>query len=503
MLKWIFSKALKSNQSLMKNNMDRITVYPPNSYAKNGPMFTVAKGDFIDTRIRYIGTKGKKYTSYIALIWIKQGKELCRETHWIIFNNKNNSIKIFAGAPNNADECLIALRVNCETPKKADTELLIEDINNVKIQKRRKISNFPQYFISRVKKDLFPEAIIRDEIQNKKKLLNHIFIKIQSIYLKNSFVFGYPLMAFIDPSNLCNYKCPLCPTGRSDELRNRSLMKFEDFKKIMNQIGKYLYKLNLYNWGEPFINKELVRMIRYAKKINLIVESSTNLSILSENLARELIESDLDYLIVAIDGMTNESYSKYRIGGNLTKVLNNLNLLLHTKKNLRSRKPHIILSFLPNRYNENEIPKAIEFFKQQDASFTVGKLRLDMCDEVTKTKNDIVQFRDWLPLNPDLSVYDKDLNKSFSDFCNWPWELICIQPEGNISPCCAVYSQKYDFGNVLNASFTKIWNGKKYRDARKIIKTNNLNNDPNMPCNYCIKRGGFLDYQPSIHYSVL
>lgn len=494
---------LVKKEKLKEYKKEQIIVSAFNSHAKNGPTYNVAHSAFINTHIRYIGAKGKKHSSYIALIWIKNGQELFREPHWIIFNKKKNSIKIFTKVPKNADECLIGLRVNCETPNKGDTELLIDDIKYVNIQKKRKLANIHQYLIYGIKRDLFPDARIRDKIQSKRKLFNHFLIKIQSLYLKNSFVFGYPLMAFVDPSNICNYKCPLCPTGRSDMLRNRGILKFQDFEKIMNQIGKYLYKLHLYNWGEPFLNKDLFKMIRYAKKFDLIVEESTNLSILDEKLAKNIVSSDLDYLIVAIDGMTKESYSKYRIGGNLENVLNNLNLLLDIKKQLNSHKPHIILSFLPNRYNEKDIPMAIEFFKQLDASFTVGKLRLDMCDEITKTKYDIAQFVNWLPLNPDLSVYDKNLNKSFSDCCNWPWELMCIHPDGNVSPCCAVYSQRYDFGNVLKTNFFSVWNGKQYRDARTIIRKNRLNNDSNMPCNYCIKRGGFLDYQPKIHYDVL
>jgi len=480
----------------------RIIVSSSNNYTENGPMFPVANSEFIDTRISYIGIKGKKYSSYIALIWIKNGQEFSREHHWIIFNNKKNSVKIFDKIPKNADECLIGLRINCETPEKGDTELLIDDINDVKIQNKRKITNIYQYFFSIIRRELLPDARIRDKIQSKTKLFNYILVKIQSSYLKNSFVLGYPYMAFIDPSNRCNYKCPLCPTGRLDKKRNRSIMKFQDFKTIMNQIGKYIYKLHLYNWGEPFLNKNLVKMIRYAKKFNIIVEGSTNLSILNENLVKDIIASDLDYLIVAIDGITNESYSKYRVGGNLKNVLNNLNLLLDIKKQLSSHKPDITISFLPTRYNENDIPKAIELFKQSDVSFTVGKLRLDMCDEVMKTKNNITQFTDWLPLNPDLSIYDKNLNKSLSDYCNWPWEIICIHPDGNVSPCCAIYSQKYDFGNILKSSFYNVWNSKKYRSARATIRKNKINNDSNMPCNYCIKQGGFLDYQPNIHGNV-
>ena len=365
---------------------------------------------------------------------------------------------------------------------------------------RRKITNVHQNLILKIRKefsDFLPDIMITDKIKSKTKLFNYILIKIQSSYLKNSFVFGYPYIAFIDPSNNCNYKCPLCPSGRAEKLRNKCIMEFEDFKMVINQIGKYLYSLHLYNWGEPFLNKDLVKMIRYAKKFDIMVTVSTNLSILDEKLANDIIASDLDYLIVSLSGITNESYSKYHIGGNLTRVRNNLTLLVDMKKQLHLHKPEIIVSFLPTRYNEKDIPEAIELFKQLDVSFSVGKLILDMTDLVIKTKSDIAQFIEWLPLGQDLSIYDENLNELFSDYCNWPWERICIHPDGYVSPCCAIYSQKYDFGNVLKSGFYHVWNGKKYRDARAIIRKNRINNDHNMPCNYCIKKEGkFLFYQP-------
>ena len=372
----------------------------------------------------------------------------------------------------------------------------------LKILNKGKITNIHQYLISKIRRVFLPNALINDKFlsfiknQSKIKLFNYILIRIQSSYLKNSFVFGHPYMAYIDPSNKCNHKCPLCPTGRSEKLRNKYIMEFEGFRFVIDQIGKYLYSLHLYNWGEPFLNKDLIKMIKYAKKFAMKITVSTNLSILDEKLANDIIESDLDYLIVSLSGITNKSYSKYHIGGDLTKTLNNLTLLLNIKKQLNSPKPSILISFLPTRFNENEISKASELFKQLGVSFLVGKLRLDMGDAVIKTKSDITQFIEWLPLSQELSVHDKNLNKLFSDYCNWPWERICIHPEGNVSPCCAIYSQKYDFGNVLKNDFYRVWNGKKYREARTIIRKSRANNDPNMPCNYCIKKGGFLDHQP-------
>ena len=479
----------------------QITVSASETYSKNSSFFPVISGEYIQVRVPYIGKKGKRFSSLIALIWVRNGIEFSRETRWIEFNGKDRILHLTGKVPEGADKAVIGLRINCETPVKGETALFIQDIESIKIQKTK--HRPPRYLRSKIKDDLFPNAFIRGRVRSRRKLLNHILVRFQSLYLKNSWVIGSPLLAFVDPSNLCNYRCPLCPTGRTEKLRPRRLMKFEDFKTIMDQIGKNLYKLNLYNWGEPLLNRDFARMVRYAKRFDVIVESSTNLSILDEDSAEDMIASGLDYLIVAVDGITEESYTKYRIGGSLEKVLDNLNLLINLKKKIKAQNPHLILSFLPNRYNEQDIPKAREFFKETEASFTVGQLRLDMCDEITKTKDDIAPLADWLPRHPDLSVYNENLDKTLSDTCRWPWELITIHPDGSVSPCCAVYSERFDFGNVLDSSFAKVWNGRKYQRARNIIRKKKADQDPRMPCSYCIRRGGFLDYQPTIHYTVL
>ena len=161
-------------------------------------------------------------------------------------------------------------------------------------------------------------------------------------------------------------------------------MKFGDFKKIIDQIGPYLYSLHLYNWGEPLLNEELVDMIRYAKKFKIMVQVSTNLSILDENLARGLIESGLDHLIVSVDGITNESYSMYRVGGDLQKV-SNIKTITAIKMKLNSERPAITGQFLVNRHNESEVRMLLNFFQKLE-SRSIDKIRLDMGDEVTRDK---------------------------------------------------------------------------------------------------------------------
>lgn len=85
--------------------------------------------------------------------------------------------------------------------------------------------------------------------------------KFQKINLKS-----LPYEYFIDIGNICNLKCPLCPTGTNSKKRNKKIMSFDVYKKIFNKIKKYAFLVKLYNWGEPFLNKDLFKIIDYTKK---------------------------------------------------------------------------------------------------------------------------------------------------------------------------------------------------------------------------------------------
>jgi len=98
-----------------------------------------------------------------------------------------------------------------------------------------------------------------------KKLVNLILVRIQ-LKLRVSYVIGYPHFILIEPTNICNLRCPLCPTGRGEKGRSKGKMSLDKFKRIIDEIGDYLYDIELDNWGEPLLNKDIFELIRYANE---------------------------------------------------------------------------------------------------------------------------------------------------------------------------------------------------------------------------------------------
>jgi len=300
----------------------------------------------------------------------------------------------------------------------------------------------------------------------KEKLDNFILIEEEKAK-REEIVTGYPYWLIIDPTNYCNLSCPFCPTGQGRNARKKAMLSFDNFRKIIDEIGPYLIHIDFCNWGEPFLNRQLSEMIRYAERYYVDTKVDTNLTLFTEEDAERIVLSGLDKIIVSIDGITKEAYSRYRVGGDLDKVMQNLRILLRKKKELKKTTPYVSWQFLVFRHNEHEIED-------------VKRIGYDLgVDHVGITKA-FVGDKDWIPLNEEFSNYRREevrgertsdcFEKPQDALCNWPWEAITINPDGSVSPCCAVEDERDDFGNIFQQPFKEVWNNEKYRTARRYIK---------------------------------
>lgn len=327
------------------------------------------------------------------------------------------------------------------------------------------------------------------------KLINFLIIQIQRRIFKNFRVVGMPYELIIDPSNICNLHCQLCPVGLNKEGRDRRNLDFQDFKLILDELGEYLINLHLYNWGEPFLNKDIFKMIEYAKKFRIKVIISSNLNYYDDNFGRQMVESGLDKLIVSLDGADREAVSGYQNGNDYNKVINNMKNLVLLKEELKSKKPFIQWRFLVTRYNEAQIKEAREIAKSIGINcFELAKIRCEMGDEVLK--NSLQQYESvcvFLPVNQYYSLYNYKTGqkKKIKKECSFLWSRTVINSDLGVSPCCAIFSSKFDFGNLRENSFKEIWNNSMYQKARKIIALAGDFSD-DIICNVCKKNNAII-----------
>jgi len=313
------------------------------------------------------------------------------------------------------------------------------------------------------------------------RLANYYFTYSQMLSKKEKLM-GGPSHLTVDVTNICNLRCPLCPTGVDAPGRKKGMMPLATFQNILDQTERYLISVDLFNWGEPLLNKDVYDMIAYAHRRNIVTSVSTNFLYFSEISAEKLLSSGLDILILSVDGASQESYEQYRVGGNFQKVMENISILVKKKKAQRVKHPYVCWQYLVMRHNEHEIETA----KAMAAELGVDKITFDHAYLPVATRQEAMK---WLPENQGYHRYNvKDLEKTWEKQetpqeassnepsaqqgfkrrvnCSWLWTQTTINWDGSVSPCCAIYEPSHDFGNISDRPFNKIWNNEKYMASR-------------------------------------
>ncbi len=305
-----------------------------------------------------------------------------------------------------------------------------------------------------------------------RKILNFFILRISyylSAVLKKPVILGFPVKIAVEPTNLCNLKCPECPTGINGLTRKKGNMDLILFKKISEQMNTKLISMIFYFQGEPFLNKKLFDMIKIAAEQNIYTYCSTNGHFLNSETVEKTIKSGLDELIISLDGINQKVYEQYRRGGSLNTVLQGTRELTKKKEELKSALPYTKFQFLVVKPNEHQINDAKILAEQMDVNTIVFKTA------------QIYDFEQGSPLIPDNQKYSRykkvkngkyRLKKKLKNRCWRLWSNPVITVEGDVLPCCFDKDAKYAMGNINEQSFSEIWKGKKYQKFRNKLLTN-------------------------------
>ena len=165
-----------------------------------------------------------------------------------------------------------------------------------------------------------------NKLKRSKRLLQIAF----SYWLKWEKLNYLPIRLWIELSSACNLRCVMCPQSEPGSIE-RGFMKFELFKKIIDEAKTFVYDINLHHRGESLLHPELARMIDYAAKAGLYTRLHTNATILDEEKARAILEAGLDFLSFSFDGFTAETYEKIRRRANFETTINHISNFLKLK----------------------------------------------------------------------------------------------------------------------------------------------------------------------------
>lgn len=249
-----------------------------------------------------------------------------------------------------------------------------------------------------------------------------------------------PEIVQIESTNICNAKCVFCP--RDEMHRRQGVMSFDLFRKITDECAALrITHLRVHNYGEPFLDRHLTEKVRYAKQKGIPeVGMISNGSLITDKIARGMIEAGLDAINISVDAGGKDVFDSTRLGLNYDKVIANVERLVRIRGELGKRRPKLILSFV--RQNNSADEQAfIEHWRQ-------------IADKIH-----ITELHNWAgTLN-----HESDVTYP----CYRPWLTFTVLWDGRVSLCCADFDGHTILGDLRTSSIQEIWNNEAYRRVRR------------------------------------
>ncbi|MBF0234196.1 MAG: radical SAM protein [Desulfamplus sp.] len=286
----------------------------------------------------------------------------------------------------------------------------------------------------------------------------------------------------LEPSAICQLSCPLCPFRKQLTLATKGFMNYNDFYRLIKKNSE-ISKVDIAGRGEPFLNPDLSRIIQHAFAHNIAISftGGTNLNDVSDETLESLVSCRILKLRCSIDGVTEETYRKYRVGGALKKVIRNLEKLNELKTKYKSNRPHLIFQFIIFRHNEHEIERAQLLAKLLNMQF-LPRLNYSSTE---LSVNNRERIRHYLGYADRSEYLQGEKSSYFRNVCGQLWHNPQIAWNGDFLGCICNKWGAFD-GNIFKHGLEKCYNGERITYARAMLmgKVPSLKNIPCVQCDF-------------------
>jgi hypothetical protein len=250
----------------------------------------------------------------------------------------------------------------------------------------------------------------------------------------------WPDIVQIESTNLCNAKCVFCP--RDEMHRRQGVMDFDLYRKVVDECAALgITHVREHNYGEPFLDKQLVEKVRYAKSKGIKeVGMISNGSLISEDIARGMIDAGLDAINISVDAAGKEVFESTRLHLDYDTVIDNIRTLVRLRNESGRTHPKLILSFVRQNNSADEQAFIAEWSKVAD-------------------KIHITDLHNW------AGTLNEKTDVQFP--CYRLWLTFTVLWDGRVSMCCADFDGRHIFGDLRTQTIADVWNSPLYRAARR------------------------------------
>ena len=239
-------------------------------------------------------------------------------------------------------------------------------------------------------------------------------------------------------------------------------MAKEVWERVLREAGPYVHTMQFFFQGEPLLHPQLPDMIRDARAYHIYTIVSTNAQAMTPELAQRLMEAGLNRIIVSIDGLSEESYGAYRVGGNLARSPDARRWLREAKQKTDARCT-IEMQCLRLRTNEHEWDEMQRRYRE------LGADRL-----VFKTAQ-LYDYADGHPLMPTDLRYSRYVpgkdgkyhRRTLRPGCYRTWSGCVITTAGEVLPCCYDKQGAHSYGNIMQTSLRSLFQSESAQRFRR------------------------------------
>ena len=191
-----------------------------------------------------------------------------------------------------------------------------------------------------------------------------------------------PSRMYIECTAACNISCDhacCAPETGITRTRQAGMLDFDLFRRVIDDVGAALVRIDFFNYGEAFLHKRAVEMCEYIKAHvpSVYLYTSTNGLALTDEQARRLTHSGIDEVTFSIDGASQGTYEKYRQRGRFDRAIATLAAMADEKRRSGRDLPFLNWRYILFTWNDSDE----EMNRAREIAAAIGIDRL--CWEIT------------------------------------------------------------------------------------------------------------------------
>ena len=285
-----------------------------------------------------------------------------------------------------------------------------------------------------------------------------------------------PLLAILIPTRRCNLRCEMCDLWKC---KRKEMSKDEIFRLIddLEEIGVTTISIS---GGEPFVREDILEIMSYIKDKGMLLDVSTNGTLITPHLARRLAEVGVDTVSISLDSDNPKVFDKLRgrRGAHERAVQGIKNLLEVTGDG-----PEVTVNILLCPQTVHRLAETVDFLYRLGVRnigiIPVHNFSMKRSLRFSEyQKREIERAVDWLmKTKKERGIVDNtekylEAVKSFimkgerQRACGAGFLTLVVDSNGDLYPCYGMFELGEKTGNIRDVDIRKFWYSKTYETMR-------------------------------------